>query len=488
MLESAKPTGISSAAQADFLEFLWIWNQVQNLVTPGLHRRMARWLQARQAAEDRRLLLMAFRGSGKSTLVGLYCAWWLHRRPDARILVLAADQWLAIRMVANVRRIIEKHPLCAALRPDTPDAWAMDRFTVAREAVLRDPSMLAQGITGNITGARAELIICDDVEVAGNCDTPGKRAELRERLAEIEFVLVPGGSILFVGTPHCAESLYAPPTQQDAFLAGYRRLVLPIIDAAGRSAWPERFPRPEIEALRQRTGPRHFTRQMLLQPVSDEAARLDPRLLVRYAEEPDYIEAGGRAQLFLLGRRLLAGGGFWDPAFGKPGQGDASVLAVTFADGEGNHYLHRLAWLTHDPASATDPATQQCQQVARLARDLLLPVVRVETNGLGKFLPALLRRELARANAACTVVEHVSHRSKTERILAALDPAMAARRLHAHESVFRTRFPAEMAAWRPDATGVQDDALDALAGALLAEPVRLPYLPPGQRRASWRGG
>ena len=478
---------IPPQARADFLEFLWIWNHAQSQNTPGLHRRMGRWLQSRQAADDRRLLLMAFRGSGKSTIVGLFCAWWLHRRPEARILVLAADQWLAIRMVANVRRIIEKHPLCATLRPDTPEAWAMDRFTVARDVVLRDPSMLAQGIGGNITGARAEFIICDDVEVAGNCDTPGKREELRERLAETEFVLTPGGGILFVGTPHCAESLYAPLTQAGAFLTGYRRLVVPIMDATGRSAWPERFPRSEIEALRDRTGPRHFTRQMLLQPVSDEAARLDPRAMVRYAEEPDYREAGGRAQLSLLGRRLHSGGGFWDPAYGKPGQGDASVLAVTFADGEGNHYLHRLAWLTHDPDSATDPATQQCEAVARIARDLLLPVVRVETNGLGKFLPALLRQALARANAACTVVEHVSHRSKAERILAALDPALAGRRLHAHESVFRTRFPAEMAAWRPGASGVKDDALDALSGAMLAEPVRLAYQPPGQRFASWRG-
>ncbi len=474
---------IPPEAQADFLEFVWIWNQAQGLNTPGLHRRMGRWLQGRPAAGDKRLLLMAFRGSGKSTIVGLYCAWWLHRWPDARILVLAADQWLAIRMVANVRRIIERHPLCALLRPDNPDAWAMDRFTVARDAVLRDPSMLAQGIGGNITGARAELIICDDVEVAGNCDTPGKREELRERLAEAEFVLVPGGAILFVGTPHTAETLYAA----DGFLKGYRRLVLPVMDAAGRSAWPERFPRAEIEALRERTGPRHFTRQMLLQAVSDEAARLDPRLLVRYAEEPSYTEAGGRAQLHLLGRRLVAGGGFWDPAFGKPGMGDASVLAVTFADAEGNTYLHRLAWLTHDPDSATDPATQQCQAVAALAQELLLPVVRVETNGLGKFLPALLRQALSRAGAACTVLEHVSHRPKQERILAALDPAMAARRLHAHASVLAGRFPAEMAAWRPGAAGVKDDALDALSGAMLAEPVRLPQLPPGQRLAHWRG-
>jgi hypothetical protein len=471
----------------DFLEFAWIWNRFQGQPTPAPHRRIARWLQARQDADDHRLLLMAFRGCGKSTLVGLFCAWRLLREPDTRILVLAADQALAVKMVAQVRRILERHPLCAALLPNGPGDWAMDRFTVQRRAVLRDPSMLAQGLGGNITGARADLIICDDVEIASNCDTPAKRGELRTRLAECEFILVPGGTLLFVGTPHTAETIYAPPAAEDAFLQGYRRLVLPLLDANGDSAWPERFTPAGIEALRSRVGPLAFARQMLLQPVAAAALRLDPALIVRYAEEPEYREAGGRAQLSLLGRRLLSGGGFWDPAYGRPGVGDASVLACVYVDGESNSYLHRLAYLTHDPDSATDPATQQCQAVAGVLRDLLLPVVRVETNGLGRFLPALLRRELARANAPCTVIEHASRRAKAERILSAFDPALAGRRLHAHAGIFRTRFAAEMAAWRPDAPNGRDDALDAVAGCLLNEPVRLPQLPPAVRGLPWRG-
>ena len=117
----------------------------------------------------------------------------------------------------------------------------------------------------------------------------------------------------------------------------------------------------------------------------------------------------------------------------------------------------------------------------------LLPVVRVETNGLGKFLPALLRRELARASVACRVVEHASTRAKADRILAALEPSLAARRLHAHESVFRTSFPGEMAEWRPDAVGARDDALDAVAGCLLAEPVRLVRAAAPARAPDWRG-
>jgi hypothetical protein len=452
-----------------------------------VHRRIARWLEARQAAGESRLLLMAFRGCGKSTLVGLWCAWQLAQRPETRILVLAADAPLAVKMVATVRRIVERHPLCRHLIPEGSESWASDRFTVARDGALRDPSMLAQGIGGNVTGSRAEVIVCDDVEVAGNCDTPGKRAELRERLAEAEFVLTPDGTILFVGTPHHEETLYRDPKEEGAFLKGYRRIVVPVMNAAGASAWPERFPRDAIAALRDRVGPLQFQRQMLLQPVSAGAVRLDPAAMVRYAEEPDYREAQGRGVLTLLGHRLVSGGAFWDPAYGRPGSGDASVLAAIYSDQEGRHFLHRLAYLTHDPDAAEDPATQQCRAVAAVLRDLLLPSVRVETNGLGRFLPALLKRELARGGVACTVVEHASTRAKEDRILGALEPALAARRLHAHESVFRTPFAAEMAEWRPGAQGVRDDALDAVAGALLAEPVRLVRGARPAARPDWRG-
>jgi hypothetical protein len=119
--------------------------------------------------------------------------------------------------------------------------------------------------------------------------------------------------------------------------------------------------------------------------------------------------------------------------------------------------------------------------------ELLLPSVRVETNGLGKFLPALLRRELGPAGVACQVIEHASSRAKEDRILAALEPALAARRLHAHESVFATPFAGEMAEWRPGGPGARDDALDAVAGCLLAEPVRLVRGARPVPRASWRG-
>ncbi len=161
-----------------FAEFVWIRNKTQDQTTPRLHLQIARWLAARWQAGERELLLLAFRSSGKSTLVGLFCAWLLSQNPDLRILVLAGDFALAKKMVRNVKRVIERHPLTGNLKPAHTDHWASDQFTVKRRAELRDPSMLAKGIGANITGLRADVVICDDVEVPNTCDTAAEARRL----------------------------------------------------------------------------------------------------------------------------------------------------------------------------------------------------------------------------------------------------------------------------------------------------------------------
>jgi predicted phage terminase large subunit-like protein len=177
-----------------------------------------------------------------------------------------------------------------------------------------------------------------------------------------------------------------------------------------------------------------------------------------------------------------------DPAYGSPGTGDASVVAAVFVDGEGAYWLHGVRYLSHDPAKLeeTDEATQLCRQVATFAEQLRLPAITIETNGLGRFLPALLRRELGGAGVACAVVERFSHASKEQRILDAFDPLLAAGALHAHASVWSTPFIEEMREWRP-ARHCRDDGLDAVSGCLLTEPVRLRRFAPGPRR-DWRPG
>ena len=228
--------------KAKLTEFLWIWNQIQGLNVPKHHKDICNFLS--QSFDYGQALLMAFRNSGKSTLVGVFCAWVLYKNPNTRILIMSADYELAKKMVRNIKRIIERHPLTKHLKPKQKDQWASDRFTVCRTQELRDPSVLARGIGANITGSRADLIVCDDVEVPKNCDTVGKRNDLRERLSELDFVLVPNGLMLYVGTPHTKETIYN--TGNDGFLKGFEIFKLPILDENGQSAWPERFPLAKI--------------------------------------------------------------------------------------------------------------------------------------------------------------------------------------------------------------------------------------------------
>ncbi|MCC6598428.1 MAG: phage terminase large subunit [Alphaproteobacteria bacterium] len=457
---------------ADFKLFLVLWNQRMGLKTPIIHKGMANWLEEAWRRGDTRLLLMAFRSCGKSTIVGVFAAWLLYRDPNLRILVLAADEALAGKMVRNVKRIIERHPLTPAMKPKNADQWAGDRFTVRRMLELRDPSMLARGVSANITGSRADVIICDDVEVPNTADSAEKRHDLRTRLTETAFVLAPGGTQIYVGTPHTYFSIYADAPRTELgegapFLDGYRRLEIPLIDKTGESAWPERFSRADIERLKVSAGPNKFTSQMLLRPVNIAEGRLRPALLNFYDSSMAYIKELNRLEI--SGREMVSASAWWDPAFGN---GDGSVLAAVFTDAEGFYWLHKLAYLKLDPLSALDEATQQCQQVAMIAQFLRLPSISLETNGVGNFLPAILKHELARKKVRCAVREIHNRRPKDVRILEAFDAVLAARALYANESIKATPFLQEMAEWNPGGRN-RDDGLDAVAGALSQEPVRI---------------
>lgn len=495
--------------KTDFGVFVALWNRMQDMTTPALHVRMADWLQKSWETKRTRLLLQAFRSSGKSTITGLFAAWLLYRRPDTRILVLAADLMLARKMVRNVKRIIERHPLTSHLKPDRADQWGADRFTVKRKLELRDPSMLAKGIGANVTGSRADIIICDDVEVPNTCDTAEKRADLRERLGEVNYVLVPGGTQLFIGTPHTWYTIYAETPRREIgedrpFLDGFERLKLPVLDEGGVPLWPERYTPEEIEYIRRSTGPNKFSSQMMLVPVNIAEGRLDPAAFRRYEAPLDYMKAIG---LLTIGdRKMVSASAWWDPAFGAKG-GDASVLAVVYTDETGCYWLHKVAYLNGPSPSLSlkgegnvaspqsgvgeggeelDEATHQCRQVARISKELYVPSVAIETNGIGKFLPSILRRELARGHVPCAVREMNSTRPKDIRIMEAFDTVLAARMLHVHAAVYDTPFISEVQEWRPSGRNTRDDGLDAVAGALSLEPVRLKRFYASGRQ-NWHG-
>lgn len=466
-----------------FIAFLERWNADQGMVTPALHKDMADWLEARWRAGSRELLLLAFRDSGKSTLIGLFCAWLLYLDANRRVMVLAADNHLSKKMVRTVKRIVERHPLCQGMKPAKPELWGAEEFAIVRDKVGRDPSMQAKGITANVTGSHADIVVCDDVEVPNTCGTAEKRSELRERLAEITYVLSPGGTQLYIGTPHSFQSIYSRRAlieegEDVPFLDGFERLEKPVYTEAGTSAWPERFSADAIERIRRRSTANKFASQMMLKPVSLEDGRLDADKLIAYDWQ---LERPGLAKPdFHLGpHRLRSLRVWWDPALGlrdrkRRRAGDGSVAVLLGEDGEGRFFIHRALYLTVPPGSELAAGQAQCRDLAGMVADTGVGTIHLEVNGVGAFLPETLRRTLLeRGLSGARVVEERSTQSKVDRILGAIDGPLHANLLYAHDSVVAGPLGREMREWRPRGKG-HDDGLDALAGAISKCPRQRP--------------
>ena len=188
--------------------FLNEWNRILGFRTPKHHEQILDFLVDVFNNEPHRGLLNAFRHSGKSTVVGIFAACVLYTKPQTRILILSAESGLASRMVGHIKNILENHPWCDNLLPDVKKEWGIHKITIKRPIGIREPSVICQGISGNITGLRSDLIICDDVEVPNTCNTEQKRIGLRERLRELDFILSPHGTMIYIGTPHTQNTIY----------------------------------------------------------------------------------------------------------------------------------------------------------------------------------------------------------------------------------------------------------------------------------------
>ena len=138
--------------------------------------------------------------------------------------------------------------------------------------------------------------------------------------------------------------------------------------------------------------------------------------------------------------------------------------------------VHKIATLSAEQSNGLNVTlARKCER-----RDL-----QSAANGIGKFVPALLRRQLAQEHIPCAVMEKTSRDNKVTRILSAFDAVLMNRALKVNTQVKKTLFITQMQEWTP-AGHHKDDALDAVAGCLLNEPVRLPTYTRCFNKKDWR--
>ena len=475
--------------QKNFLQFVEMWNKNQNFITPNIHKKIISFLHKSWIDGNEKALLMAFRGAGKSTMVGLFCSWVLYLNPSIRIMVISAERDLAKKMVRTVKRIIERHELTKNLKPKKAEQWAGNCFTVNRDMELRDPSMTAEGILGNITGSRADIIICDDVEVPNTSATASKRESLRQRLGEVDYILVPNGMQLYVGTPHNYYSIYRKDKIGDIspFLYGFNRLEIPIINEKGKSSWAERFSDKEIKSLKIRHGEEKFNSQMQLQCVNPSESRLNSSQVKIYDGNIDISYQNNKFVLSINGVKMNSVSASWDPSYGSIG-GDDSVIACVFTGDDGKYYLQDLEKIDVNKYSNIDPARSQCLSVIDFATRNYLPSINLESNGVGKFLPELLKSMLDNKNIKLSVLPFTSKQIKNNRIMSAFDSVLDAQHLYINKKIIKTGFLEQLSDFKPTEKNNKDDMIDAVSHCLNFEPTRFNRSYNGKTLAKWNRG
>lgn len=182
------------------------------------------------------LMAEAQRGQAKTSIAAAYCVWDLIHHPRHRVLIVSGGGKQATDISVLIIRLITGMPELECLRPDerAGDRSSVEHFDIhhsLREVADKSPSVKCAGITANITGSRADLLLADDIEVRQNSATAVMRENLRQLTLEFTNVCSVG-RIIWLGTPQSQDSVYNG-------LPG-RGVTIRV--------WPGRYPTPEQRA------------------------------------------------------------------------------------------------------------------------------------------------------------------------------------------------------------------------------------------------
>ncbi|QYW01999.1 terminase large subunit [Stenotrophomonas phage Pepon] len=162
------------------------------------------------------LMVQAQRGEAKSTITAIFAVWCIMMNPKYRVLIVSAGGKQANEIANLVTKIIMFWDPLECIRPDKSagDRTSVEAFDVhySLKGVDKSPSVACIGITGNLPGKRADLLIADDIESPKNSMTAGNREMLLT--LSLEFSAIASGQpgipprIVYLGTPQTSESIY----------------------------------------------------------------------------------------------------------------------------------------------------------------------------------------------------------------------------------------------------------------------------------------
>ena len=460
---------VLTALQGDFKIFLQaLWHEL-NLPSPTRAQyAIADYLQH----GPKRLQIQAFRGVGKSWITGAFVLWTLFNNPEKKIMIISASKERADNMSIFLQKLLIETKWLNHLRPKSDDArWSRISFDV-NCSPHQAPSVKSVGITGQLTGSRADLMILDDIEVPGNSMTELMREKLLQLCTEAESILTPkdDSRILYLGTPQTtftiyrklAERNYRPfvwPARFPRVTSNYEGLLAPQLQEdidAGAESWgvtdPDRFGDDDLLEREASMGRSNFMLQFMLDTSLSDAEKFPLKMAdlvvtsVNPTTAPDAViwcsdprnvirelpTVGLPGDYFYTPMQLQ---GDWSPyteticSVDPSGRGSDETAACFISQKNGFLYLHEVRAYRDGYSDST------LLDILRGCRKYGVTKLVIESNFGDGIVCELFKKHLQQTKQAIDIEETRATVRKEDRIIDTLEPVMNQHRLIVNRDV-----------------------------------------------------
>ena len=180
-----------------------------------------------EPASAKRLLLNVPPEHAKSTVITVnYCVYRIAMDPNIKITIVSKTQERAKEYLYSIKQRLS-HERWAKMQAvygstggwkEDADTWKADRIYLSRDSTEKDPTVQALGVGGQITGARSNLIILDDVVTTSNAHEWEKQLLWLQR--DVVTRLGDSGKLLIVGTRIASNDLYREIRNPDHWTGG----------------------------------------------------------------------------------------------------------------------------------------------------------------------------------------------------------------------------------------------------------------------------
>jgi hypothetical protein len=460
---------VLEALRGDFKLFLQaLWQQLDLPSPTRAQYAIADYLQH----GPKRLQIQAFRGVGKSWITGAFVLWTLFKDPEKKIMIISASKERADNMSIFLQKLIIETPWLNHLQPKSDDArWSRISFDV-QCSPHQAPSVKSVGITGQLTGSRADLMILDDIEVPGNSMTELMREKLLQLCTEAESILTPkkDSRICYLGTPQTsftvynklAERSYKPfvwPARYPRKVSQYEGLLAPQIVGdmdAGAELWgvtdPDRFGDEDLIEREASMGRSNFMLQFMLDTSLSDAEKFPLKMAdlivtsvnpttapesVVWCSDPanllKELPTVGLPGDYFYGPMQLQGD--WNPyteticSVDPSGRGTDETAAAFISQRNGFLYLHEMR------AYRDGYSDNTLLDILRGCKKFGVTKLLIETNFGDGIVGELFRKHLQQTKQAIDIEEVRANVRKEDRIIDSLEPVLNQHRLVVNRAV-----------------------------------------------------